>query len=78
MENRGDIARLSVLIEAEPENAALYFERGRLHYGASNFGHALNDFNSGLRLQPENVEAKQYVRMINEILEYRYTDIYNP
>ncbi len=78
MEHSEKIAALSARIAEEPKNAELYMERGRLHYGAADFGHALNDFNRILVLQPDNVTAQQYVRMINEILEYRYTDIYNP
>lgn len=78
MDNKGEIARLTAEIAARSGDAALYFERGRLHYKAGDFPSALNDFNEGLTFDAENTEAQQYVRMINEILDYRYTDIYNP
>ena len=47
-------------------------------YGRNEWGKALNDFNAALALQPENREAQEYVKMIHEILEFRYKDIYNP
>ena len=47
-------------------------------YGRNKWGRALNDFNAALKLEPENREAQEYVKMIQEILEFRYKDIYNP
>ena len=65
-------------IAAEPENTALYVERGKLHYRMGEWGPALNDFNAALRIDAEHVEAKEFARMVQEILEFRYKDIYNP
>ena len=31
-----------------------------------------------LLAEEHNEEIRQYVKMINEILEFRYNDIYNP
>ncbi len=78
MDHAGEIARLTAAIEAERENIALYVERGKLHFRAHDFGSALNDFHTVLRMDEENAEVQQYVKMINEILEYRCTDYYNP
>ena len=47
-------------------------------FRAHDFGHALDDFNQVLLRDEANMEVRQYVKMINEILEYRYKDIYNP
>ena len=47
-------------------------------YGRNEWGKALNDFNAALALEPENREAQEYVKMIHEILDFRYKDIYNP
>ena len=52
--------------------------QGREHYKRNEWGAALNDFNRVLELVPGQVEAQQYVEMIQEILAFRYTDIYNP
>ena len=42
------------------------------------WGPALNDFNAALRSDDTHVEAKEFARMVQEILEFRYKDIYNP
>ncbi len=72
------ITALNQLIEAEPQNEALWLERGMCHYRRNEWGSALNDFRRTLEINPENQEAKQLTEMVQEILAYRYTDIYNP
>ena len=42
------------------------------------WGPALNDFNAVLRTDAAHVEAQQFAQMVQEILEFRYKDIYNP
>ena len=65
-------------IAADPENTALYIERGKLHYRCGEWGPALNDFNRVLARDASHVEARQFAQMVQEILEFRYKDIYNP
>lgn len=72
------IEALTTAIAAEPESPALYLERGRLHYRLNAWGPALNDFNRVLAIDPGNAEARQYTGMVQEILDFRYKDIYNP
>lgn len=72
------IATLTVQIAAEPENIRLYVERGKLHYRLNAWGAALNDFNRVLEIDSSHAEAQQYADMTQEILEFRYKDIYNP
>ena len=72
------IAALTARIAETPDDTALYIERGRLHYRMGEWGPALNDFNAVLRIDAEHVEARQFARMVQEILEFRYKDIYNP
>lgn len=72
------IAYLSEEIDRQPQNAALYTARGKLHYRLNRWGDALNDFNRALRIDPDFTEAHQYAEMAQEILEFRYKDIYNP
>ena len=69
---------LTAQIAAEPENTELYTERGKLHYRLNEWGAALNDFNRVLQLDDSHAEARQYAQMVQEILEFRYKDIYNP
>lgn len=48
------------------------------HYRRNEWGAALNSFRSVLELNPDDAETREYVKMIEEILAFRYTDIYNP
>ena len=72
------IAALTARIAEAPDDTALYIERGRLHYRMGEWGPALNDFNRVLALDDSHIEARQFARMVQEILEFRYKDIYNP
>lgn len=78
MENGNNITSLTAAIESSPQDTSLYIKRGKAFFKENNFGGALNDFNAVLRLEQDNAEAGQYVKMINEILDYRYTDLLNP
>ncbi len=64
--------------ENEELTAERYIERGRYHYQREAWGEALNSFNKALTIEPSNTEAQQLLTMARQILEYRYTDIYNP
>ena len=70
--------RLTERIGEEPCNAALLVERGRWYYRRQEWGKALNDFNRALRIDPARDDARQYAEQIEEILAFRYKDIYNP
>lgn len=69
---------LTARIEAGEADTALFVERGRIHYSRAEWGEALNDFNRALAIDPEHREAREFARMVQEILEFRYKDIYNP
>lgn len=61
-----------------PELLPLLMERGMCRYRSNEWGEALNDFNRMLRIDPSHREARQLIEMVQEILAYRYKDIYNP
>lgn len=71
------IATLSSAI-ARGEDAELYVERGKCYYRQNEWGSAINDFRRAEELAPQMDEARQFRQMVEEILEYRYKDIYNP
>ncbi len=75
---RKHLETLAERIAAEPDNIALRCERGRIHFRMSRWGDVLNDFRAVLKADPENTEAQQYVEMAEEILSFRFKDIYNP
>ena len=74
----GRIVSLNTLIDANPERDDLYVERGKCYYRHNEWGKAINDFRQAEQLDKECIEAVQFRRMTEEILEYRYKDIYNP
>lgn len=72
------MAALTAQIESAPDDTALLLERGKLHFRLDEWGAALNDFNRVLHLDATHAEARQLVEMVQEILAFRYKDIYNP
>ena len=50
------IRRLSVMIEEEPDNANLYFERGMAYFDYENWFNAEDDFSQAIALDPKNWE----------------------
>ncbi len=72
------LEELRVAIESGGESYELYVERGKEHYRRNNFGHALNDFNRALDILPSADEPKEFVAIINTILEFRHIDLLNP
>ena len=51
---------------------------GKEAFARSDFGAAKNHFGAALRLEEGNVEAEQWLDMIEEILAFRHKDYYNP
>ncbi len=72
------MATLNALLDKEAENIELLLERGQLHYRMNEWGVALNDFNAVLRIDPQHAEARQLIDMVQDILAFRYKDLYNP
>lgn len=72
------IVALTARIESGENTADLYLERGMCRYRSNEWGEALNDFRRCLEIDPQNQQACQLTEMVQEILAYRYTDIYNP
>lgn len=52
--------------------------KGLGHFRRNEWGEALNAFRKVLKYRPGDTESAEYVKMIEEILEFRYKDIYNP
>lgn len=72
------LEQLDTLIGQGEATAAVYVERGKLHYKRADWGRALNDFNAALRLDGSCGEARELADMVSEILAFRYKDYYNP
>ncbi len=67
------IADLTAAIERAPD-----LERGKRYFRRNEWGSAVNDFNRAREIAPDCTEAQQFIEMAEEILEFRYKDIYNP
>ncbi len=65
-------------IEKSPDGVENYMERGMWYYRRDRWGEALNDFNRVLAREAEHKAATEMAQMARQILEFRYTDIYNP
>lgn len=72
------IMTLTNAIAQSPSNTELYLERGKCYFRCNEWGNAINDFRKAEELAEDKTEARQYIEMAEEILEYRYKDIYNP
>lgn len=72
------MAALNSRIAEHPEEVEALLERGKLHFRMNEWGAALNDFNRVRQLDPAQTEAAQFAEMVQEILAFRYKDIYNP
>ena len=72
------LTSLTTTISRDEENADLYIERGKCYFRRQEWGRAINDFRRAIELNPEATEARQFIEMTQEILEFRYKDIYNP
>lgn len=72
------ITMLSAAIEQNPDCGEHYLERGKCYFRRQEWGSAINDMRRAESLMENKTEARQYIEMAEEILNYRYKDIYNP
>ncbi len=74
----GEFAKLNFEVNYGKDRVKAYIERGKWFHRHNEWGKALNDFGAALDIAPDNCEAEEFTKIINEILEFRYKDIYNP
>lgn len=72
------IRLLEACLKEQPEDETILLMLGELIYAEGRMPEALNRFNAVLRLNPENLKARNYVTMINNILGYYCKDMFNP
>lgn len=72
------LAELDARIAEKADDALLLMQRGKLYQKAGVNDKALNDFLKVSELDPENEEAREYIKMLREIFAFRYMDYYNP
>jgi len=73
------VAMLQQMLEKnEGERETVLLELGAVYYAMGDTTRALNHLNEVVRINPENRKAKNYLDMINGILDYYCKDLLNP
>lgn len=72
-----EIENLSQQIAKNPDNASLLFERGKLYWKNGRKAAAMTDFNAAITLDPQS-NARQWLEMANDIMDFYNSDLYNP
>lgn len=72
-----EIENLSQQIAENPDNASLLFERGKLYWKNGRKAAAMTDFNAAITLDPQS-NARQWLEMANDIMDFYNSDLYNP
>lgn len=73
----GSLEKYDAEIASNPENAGLYYERGKLHWKLGHRAEAITDFNTAVSLDPAS-PAKSHLEMLTDIMDFYNTDLYNP
>lgn len=73
-----EIREVNAVLAEDAENIGALLRRGALFYRNGSFGAAANDFRKVLLLDAGNIEAEGYLYMIDEIQNFRNTDLMNP
>ena len=76
MDFQSEIERLTVEISFS-ESADLYFQRGKIYWKIGQRAAALTDLNKAVSLDPDS-GAKDYLAMLNDIMDFYDTDQWNP
>lgn len=74
---REAIRELEEYVKERPDEKSL-MQLAESLYAEGRITDALNRFNAVLRLNAENLKARNYVRMIRNILDYYNKDLLNP
>lgn len=72
-----EIAALSSAISHDPQNAALYVERGKLHWSLGHRGNAMSDYQHAAALDPSGPGAL-LAEHSNNIMDFFNPDLLNP
>lgn len=60
------------------ETVQYYFVKGTLEQKFQKFGDAINAFSKVIELDPENIEAKNNLHLIQNILNFWNPEMFNP
>lgn len=73
------VKMLSRMMECgEGKREDVLLELGAIYYAMGDTTRALNHLNEVMRINPGNLKAKNYLEIINGILDYYCKDLLNP
>jgi len=65
--------------DIEPEETVLYYSvKGKLEQKFQNFGDAINAFSKVIEMDPDNINAKNNLHIIQNILNFWNPEMFNP
>ena len=78
--NEGNLEKVMEILQDErfDNNIQALFLKGEAFYKLQEWGEALNCFSVCLEKDPQNVQVKSYIEMIQNILGFHYKDFFNP
>ena len=63
----------------KPEETVQYYSvKGKLEQKFQNFGDAINAFSKVIEMDPDNIEAKNNLHLIKNILNFWNPEMFNP
>ena len=69
----------TLFFEIIPEETVEYLiVKGKLEQKFQNWGDAINAFSKVIEIEPENIEAKNNLQLIQNILNFWNPDMFNP
>ncbi len=69
----------TLFLEITPEETVEYLiVKGKLEQKFQNWGDAINAFSKVIEIEPENIEAKNNLQLIQDILNFWNPDMFNP
>ncbi len=77
LEPSAAIAVIDEYLKTNPDSDEALTLRGLRHWSAGDRAEAINDYLAAIRLNPGS-PAREALRAVNEILDYRNKDLYNP
>lgn len=73
-----EVAQLTQQLALQPDSAEeLLIRRGGLYWRLQDIPRCLADYDAALRLNPQS-RARHLRRMVDNVLNYYYKDLYNP
>lgn len=71
------VVRITSLLDADPNNAVLLFERGKLLWKVGRKADAMSDYAAAVQIDPSSPAATA-LQMARDVMDFYNRDLYNP